>query len=364
MSNLTIAGGHGIGAASMSPPSALLSVGLIGTGSIGADHARRLARTVAGARVHSVFDVDSARAAAVGAEVGAEVRRSAGDVIEDPAVDAVLVASADESHAEMVLASIGARKPVLCEKPLAPTVTESLEIVAAEQAAGRMLVQVGFMRRYDEGFCSLKAAVRDGVIGQPVTSHCVHRNATSPPGFTSAMSFTSSVIHEVDTMRWLLDEEIVAVTVVPTRTSPLAPEGLRDPQIVLLETESGIVVDTEVFVNCQYGYDVRAELVGSLGAISLDQPSSSTVALEGARRRVVVWDWRDRFASAYRSEVQQWVAAVRARATEGAERPVATGAATAWDGYAATAVAESAAVALETGARQAVVLEARPPFYA
>ena len=342
----------------------MVSVGVIGTGSIGTDHVHRLASAIAGARVHSVFDVDSPRAAAVAGEVGAVARPSAREVIDDPAVDAVLVASADDSHAEMVLASIDAGKPVFCEKPLAPTVPESLEILAAEEAAGRMLVQVGFMRRYDEGFRSLKSAVGTGAIGQPVTSHCVHRNASSPPGFTSAMSFTSSVVHEIDTMRWLLSEEIVAVTVVRTRTSPLVPEGLRDPQIVLLETESGIVIDAEVFVNCRYGYDVRAELVGSLGAISLDHPSSSTLVLDGARRQVVVADWRDRFASAYQVEIQQWVSAVRAHLSTGEGRPVAEDAATAWDGYAATAVADAAIAALETGERQPVGLERRPVLYA
>ena len=362
----------------MSAARGIVSVGVIGTGSIGTDHVRRLAWTLAGARVHSVFDVDSARAGAVADEVGAQARASAHAVIEDEAVDAVLVASADESHAEMVLACIDAGKPVLCEKPLAPTVPESMQVLAAEQAGGRLLVQVGFMRRYDDGFRALKSAVETGAIGQPVTSHCVHRNASSPAGFTSAMSFTSSVIHEIDTMRWLLCEEIAAVTVVQTRTSPLAPEGLRDPQLVLLETESGIVIDVEVFVNCRYGYDVRAELVGSLGAISIDEPSASTLAAQGARRRVVVADWRDRFASAYRVEVQEWVRAVQLHlGTPGGQpgtpggrpgtpggRPVAAGAATAWDGYAATAVAEAATAALETGARQQVELGPRPPFYA
>jgi Predicted dehydrogenases and related proteins len=137
----------------------VVSVGVIGTGSFGTDHVHRLASTIAGARVHSVFDVDLARAAALAGEVGAVARRSARDVIDDPTVDAVLVASADASHAEMVLASIDAGKPVFCEKPLAPSVPESLEILAAEEAAGHMLVQVGFMRRYDEGFRSLKSAV-------------------------------------------------------------------------------------------------------------------------------------------------------------------------------------------------------------
>lgn len=364
-----------IGTTEVNASDAPLSVGVIGTGTIGTDHVYRLARTVAGARVHSVFDVDFGRASSVAHAAGAKAQRKAQHVIEDPEVDAVLVASPDPSHPEMVLASIGAAKPVLCEKPLAPSVGDCLEILAAEQGGRRLLVQVGFMRRYDEGFRFLKASVESTVIGQPVAAHCVHRNASSPPGYHSAMSFTSSVIHEIDAVRWILGEEITAVTVVRTRRSPLAPDGLRDPQIVLLESESGIVVDVEVFVNCQYGYDVRCELVGSVGAVSLEEPSSTTVSVAGMRRRVVAPDWRDRFAHAYRVEIQEWVNALRARPAVGAgdepgcpadgggARAVADGAPTAWDGYVATAVAEAAVTAMETGERTLVKLEPKPAFY-
>lgn len=349
-----------------------LSVGVIGTGSIGTDHAHRLARSISGARVHAVFDVDAGRAASVAGDLGALPRASAAEVMEDPDVDAVLVASADESHAEMVLGCIAAGKPVLCEKPLAPTTAECLEVIAAERSSGRRTVQVGFMRRYDPGFLALESAITSGQIGEVLLLHCVHRNASSPPNFTSSMSFTSSVIHEIDTARWLLGEELSAVTVVATRNSPLVPADLRDPQLALIESASGVVVEVEVFVNCQYGYDVRCEVVGSTGTTSLDEPSSSTLATAGARRQPIVADWRDRFAGAYHEELQRWVDDTRA----GLSATVATTAAaansggpsgpsgpSAWDGYAATAVAECAVKALESGVRVAVDLEARPDFY-
>jgi myo-inositol 2-dehydrogenase/D-chiro-inositol 1-dehydrogenase len=335
-------------------PEGILSVGVVGTGSIGTDHVRRLSRAVSGARVQAVFDVDKKRAAALADEIGVPARRDAREVIDDPGTDAVLVASADESHAEMVLACIAAGKPVLCEKPLAPTDEECRTVIAAEIASDRHLVQVGFMRRYDSGFLSLKNVIDNGTVGDVLIVHCVHRNASSPPGFTSSMSFTSSVIHEIDTVRWLLGEELAAVTVAGARQSPRAPSGLRDPQLARFESTSGAVIDVEVFVNCQYGYDVRCEVVGSEASAALDEPASITTISAGIRRQQIAPDWRDRFVDAYHAELQRWVDDTRMGRAGGPS---------AWDGYAATAAAECAIRSLETGQRIPIELDDRPAFY-
>jgi myo-inositol 2-dehydrogenase/D-chiro-inositol 1-dehydrogenase len=135
-------------------------IGVVGTGMIGRDHVRRLSRVLAGARVVAVTDVDAAAAAAVAAEYGSgeggasaiRVHASGQDVVADPEVDAVLVTSWGPTHEEYVLASIAAGKPVFCEKPLATTQEACLRILDAEVAAGRRLVQVGYMRRYDAAY--------------------------------------------------------------------------------------------------------------------------------------------------------------------------------------------------------------------
>jgi myo-inositol 2-dehydrogenase / D-chiro-inositol 1-dehydrogenase len=321
-------------------------VGVIGTGNIGAEHVRRLAQQVSGAEVSAVFDVDRERAIEVGAPVGAVVHHAANDVIDDPAVDAVLIASPGDLHAEQVLACIAAGKPVLCEKPLATTTESALKVVEAEAAHGRPLVRVGFMRRHDFGYRQVKAVLDSGGIGEPLLMHCVHRNVSVPSWFTSEMSLTDSVVHEIDAARWLLGAEIVAATVVAVRSSPLAG-GMRDPQLVLLETAAGVVVNVESFVNCQYGYDVRCEVVGSTGTVSLDTPSTGAVTRGGGRTQPLPDDWRTRFGQAYLDELQAWV--------DG--RP---GGATAWDGYAATAVAEACLRSLATGARSTVTLADAP----
>jgi len=182
----------------------------------------------------------------------------------------------------------------------------------------------------------------------------VHRNASSPPVFTTEMAITDSVVHEIDITRWLLGEEIVAASVVPVRPSPLAPAGVRDPQLVLLESASGAVIEIESFVNCQYGYDVRCEVVGSTGVASMGMPGAVTVTRSGARTQAIPDDWRDRFGGAYLTELQAWVDALHAG--------VATGP-SAWDGYAAAAVAEACVRSLGTGAKVPVVLADRPAMY-
>ncbi|GII23676.1 Gfo/Idh/MocA family oxidoreductase [Planosporangium mesophilum] len=335
----------------------VLNVGVIGTGNIGSDHVRRLATQVSGARVAALFDVDGERAGAVADRVGARVHSQAADVIEDIQVDAVVIASPGDTHADLVLACVAADKPVLCEKPLATTVESALKVLEAEVAHGRRLTRVGFMRRHDPGYRAVKVAVDDGSVGEPLLMHCVHRNASVPAGFTSDMSLTDSVIHEIDAARWLLGDEIVAATVVAVRPSPLATNGMRDPQLVLLETAGGAVVDVEVFLHCQYGYDVRCEVVGANGTVSLDTPTTGALTRSGRREQAVPEDWRVRFAPAYLDELQQWVDGVASGNGGG-------GGSSAWDGYAATAVAQACVASLSSGARTAVGLVDRPTLYA
>ena len=331
-----------------------LSVGVIGTGSIGTDHVGRLTREVAGSRVAAVFDVATERAAQVAASAGAKAHRQARDVIADPDVEAVVIASPDHTHAGLVLDCLAAGKPVLCEKPLAETAEDALAVVRAEAALGRRLVQIGFMRRYDPGYRQVKSTVDAGVIGEPLLLHCVHRNAGSGPGMTSEMALTGSVVHEIDAGRWLLGAEFTAVTVVAVRPSPLVGPGIRDPQLVLLETAAGVLVEVESFVNARYGYDVRCEVVGSTGTVSLDTPATGAVTVGGQRSTPVPPDWRERFAEAYRRELQEWVDGLAAGRVTGP---------TAWDGYAAAAVAEACVRSLHSGLRTEIGPAAPPALY-
>ena len=314
-----------------------IRIGVIGTGTMGADHARRLATTVRGATVSAVADVDRDRAEAVARDVGARVADDGLALIAADDVDAVLIASTVETHLEFTLAAIEAGKPVLCEKPLAATADEALRVVAAETALGRRLVIVGFMRRADPGYREAKATIEGGGIGEPLLLHNIHRNPSVAPWFTRAMTMTDSIVHEIDVTRWLLGEEIVAVQVIAPRRSPAAPRDLQDPQVAVFTTASGILSTVEFFGSAGYGYDVRCEIVGTTGAAAVDAG--------------VAPDFRVRFAAAYQSELETWIA--------GLERGEIAGP-SAWDGYAATRVAEAGVQAAATGRRVEIAPSRRP----
>ena len=332
-----------------------LRIGLVGAGQMGRYHLERLAGGVPDAEVVAVSDVYVEGAKQVADQVGARAYSDGHELIADDQVQAVLIASPGPTHEEFTLACLAADKPVLCEKPLAPTIDACLRVLEAETAKPRRLIQVGFMRRYDDGFRALKAAADAGRVGRPLLLHCRHRNASVPPGFTTDMMITDSVVHDIDVTRWLLGQEVVAATVYKARPSSLAPEGLLDPQMVLLETAEGVLVDVESFVTCQFGYDIRYELVGESGTLALGEHSGVHVRAEGGHHGPIPADFRERFAAAYQSELQEWVSGVLGGRVIGPS---------AWDGYATQAVAEAAVESQTTGGRVAVELVERPALYA
>ncbi|WP_430782111.1 Gfo/Idh/MocA family protein [Actinoplanes sp. G11-F43] len=325
-------------------------IGIIGTGIMGADHARLLTGAVSGACVAGVFDLDAERAGGVAANSGgARVFTDPYMLINDDGIDAVLIASSDATHEQFVLACFAAGKAVLCEKPLSPTVEGCTRILEAEVAAGRRLVTVGFMRRFDPGYTDLKALLKEGAVGTPLMLHNVHRNPAAVPGLPSSALITNSAVHELDITRWLFDEEITEVTVHTPRATAEGG-GTQDPQLLILRTESGVLSDVEIFVNARYGYEVRCELVAEAGTVTLDAPPPTSLRARGLHARELPADWRPRFAEAYRRELQDWI--------DGTDRG-----ATAWDGFAATFVAAACVAALESGERHSVNLPEVPALY-
>ncbi|MFF9324625.1 Gfo/Idh/MocA family protein [Streptomyces sp. NPDC014776] len=332
-----------------------LGVAVLGAGHMGADHIRRLDRVVSGARVAAVADPDTGRAKEAAAGIdGVSVHADAEAALDAPGVAAVLIASPGPAHEEALLAAFARGLPVLCEKPMVPDSAGALRVVETEARLGRRLAQIGFMRRYDAEYQRLKSLLDGGTLGRPLMLHCVHRNVSSPPGFTSAMLVNSSVSHEIDAARWLLGQELTAVTVLRPRPSAGAPQGLADPQFVLFETERGALVDVEVFVNCGFGYQVRCEAVCEAGSARIGEERGTVVTTGGTAGVEVPQDYLVRFADAYDREVQAWVDATRAGRVTGPG---------AWDGYAASVVAEAGVRSLEDGGRVAVGLAPRPALY-
>ncbi|MER9856400.1 Gfo/Idh/MocA family oxidoreductase [Mesorhizobium sp. M0098] len=311
---------------------------------MGADHARTLATQVGGATLVAVSDPDEARAREVARANQARRHHTDGfALIEDPAVEAVIVASPDHTHAGMVLACLRAGKPVLCEKPLAPTMAECRELIEAEHRTGRRMIQVGFMRRFDPGYAAMYATLSSGRLGRPLLMHCAHRNAAAPGFFTPEMSIANAAVHEFDVARWMLGLEAVAVTAL--RSTSKANGALRDPILLLLEMHHGVLIDIEIFMNAAYGYDIRAELVCENGTVELGRPAPNLVRNEGGEARTFPSDWRGRFSDAYRLQLHAWIGGIGGKTQSGAG---------ALDGYVATLIAQAALRSLASGAREEI----------
>ncbi|MBN8630476.1 MAG: Gfo/Idh/MocA family oxidoreductase [Rhodobacterales bacterium] len=331
-----------------------IRIAVIGAGLMGADHAKIVAEDMPGARLQVVCDRDSARAAGVAGAYGAEVASDPEAVIARADVDAVIIASPDFTHAPLSLACIRAGKRVMCEKPLSQSSAECLTVIEAEQVAGARFVQLGFMRRYDEAYVQMKAALVQGRLGRALMMHNFHRNVSTPAtDFTGAMAITNSAPHEFDVVRHVLGTEYAAISA----TQPKRSDALVAPVCMVLETLDGQVVTIEVNNNAAYGYDIRAELVGETASIALNPVAYTRLDAGLTNATAYDADWRSRYRDAYVRQNRAFL------------RFVQTGdfpqiAASAWDGYAAAVVAEAGVRALASGQKIPVTMMARPELYA
>jgi myo-inositol 2-dehydrogenase/D-chiro-inositol 1-dehydrogenase len=330
-------------------------IGIIGPGGMGEAHIQRITNLLSGGKVVAVADINPARAKAVAEPLGATVYPDGASLIRAEEVDAIMVTSFGPAHEESVIRAIEAGKPVFCEKPLAPTAVACLRIMAAEQKAGRRLVQVGFMRRYDASYRQMKAVLDSGEIGEPLMVHCAHRNPTVPEIYTADMAINDTAIHEIDTMRWLLGEEFVTARVDKPKKTRNRFSHLQDPLVLILESESGVRVDDEIFVNIQYGYDIRCEAVAETGTVSLADQHKVERRDGGGHHNALATSHVDRFDGAFTTELQSWIRSVEIAKTSGPSS---------WDGYAAAVVCDAGVQALaEDGRTVPITMIAKPSFY-
>jgi myo-inositol 2-dehydrogenase/D-chiro-inositol 1-dehydrogenase len=329
-----------------------LRVAVLGVGMMGAFHVDALSKRIKGARVTVVNDYFVEKATELADTIGARVVADPIDAINDPEVDAVLIASPGKAHDEQVNACLDAGKPVLCEKPLTTDIASAYAIVQKQAALGRELIQVGFMRRFDAEYVALKKLITEGGLGNPLVVHCTHRNPAVPDFFNSEFMIRDSVVHEVDVARFLLDEEISSVSVIKGVATSAAPEGTSDPMIVVFETESGRIVTDEIYVRTGVAYEVRTEVVGELGSAFIGLDQNLQVKSAGGRwGGQITPSFVERFGAAYDTELQRWVDAAKQGTIDGPG---------AWDGYAAVAVCEAGVEAVRTGEKVSVDMGARP----
>ena len=327
--------------------------GIVGIGMMGRMHATSLQRNPH-AEVVAVCARTESKVKAFQEEFGVPYGyTNVDELVNNPEVDAIVVATGADAHKAPCLAACKAKKHIFCEKPLADTVEKCKEAEAIIAAHPELTFMLGFMRRYDPGYNQLKKAIDSGKYGLPLMLHCVHRNYDAP-GFTTSMPVENSMIHEIDVLRWLLGENYKTAEVVFPKTTRNAEGELRDPQIMYLTTESGVRIDVESFVNCRYGYDVRCEVVCEEGCINLPEPANAMIRTNDARVTPICHDWSERFPEAYNIEFQSWINACKEGRVDGPS---------AWDGYTAQVTAKAASKARDTQSVVEIKYDAMPDFY-
>lgn len=331
-----------------------LKIGLIGTGAIGRDHLRRIMDVIQGATVTAVADYNEAAARGAAEPYGIEVFSSGEELIRSELVDAVIIASSDDSHARYTLECISQRKHVLCEKPLATTVEDCIAILRQEELAGQRFVQVGFMRRYDRGYQHLKQIIDSGELGELLMIRSSHRNKTHAANHTTDMTIKNSGIHELDIVRWLTGQEYQEGLALLTRQNQTTDPQIRDPQLILTRSCNGVTSEVEVNMNSGYGYDIQCEIICEKGTARLADPQEVVLRADGFHGHKVHSDWSARFVEAYDREIQDWVDSVLKNQSSGAS---------AWDGYAAQVAAQTLIESRDSGRLVPFAMIDQPELY-
>ena len=292
-------------------------VGLVGLGRMGRCHAANLAGRIPGARLVRIVDVDEDVARENAARLGGvEWSARYEDLLEDPEIEAVVVASPTPLHPEMAELAAAAGKHVFCEKPVSLELERTLQVIEAVRGAG-VKMQVGFHRRFDPDYRAAREKVSAGHIGEIYLFRTSLREMRSP-GFDyikgSGGFFADVTVHDFDAARWLVGE-ISEVTVAGAALSDPGFEevGDIDNAVITLRFASGAlgVIDNSRVAG--YGYECSSEILGHRGTLRLD--NHRRVAVEtltpGRACRDHVSDFVERFADAYREEMEHFIRAVR-----------------------------------------------------
>lgn len=301
-------------------PDQPLTVALIGAGRIGQVHAANLAFRIPEAALAAVADPDR-RAAETLAERCRipKMAASAEEIFSDPAIQAVVICSPTDTHAEFIVKAARSGKHVFCEKPIDHDLGRIDEALEAVRAAGVKL-QVGFNRRFDASFARVRRAVAAGEIGRPQIVHIVSRDPAPPPLAYLRRSgglFLDMTIHDFDMARFLVGDEVEQIYVeAGVLVDPAIGEaGDLDTAVVLLRFRGGALGTIDNSRRAVYGYDQRVEVFGSRGAIATQNryPNEAVVSDAGAvRRDLPLHFFLERYEESFRSELAAFVESVLA----------------------------------------------------
>ena len=295
---------------------ALIKMGVIGLGRMGQLYTNLLSSQINGAKLYAVAEIHEQARSRVAAEF--DITRAFADfheLLALPELDAVIIATPTSTHHDLVVAAAEAGKAILCEKPLALTLAETR---SAQEAVARAQVplQVGFMRRFDAAYQKAKTLIDNGQIGFPVTFKSLSRDPFCPrPEYAdpakSGGLILDMAIHDFDLARWLMSSEVERVTAEGTTLvcKVLESVGDIDNALINMRFVSGALGNIEVSRNAFYGYDIRTEILGSEGAVTVGVHQYTPVLLltrAGAQHDITPY-LMERFGDAYRKQLQHFV---------------------------------------------------------
>jgi myo-inositol 2-dehydrogenase/D-chiro-inositol 1-dehydrogenase len=325
--------------------SSMLRFAQFGAGRIGAIHAANLA-ALPKTQLLYVIDVNADAALDLAVRHGAQVA-DAHTAFRDPKVDAVIIASSTDTHADLAIAAARAGKAIFCEKPIDLSLRRVDACIAAVTKA-KVPMFVGFNRRFDPSFSALHARIARGDIGDVEQVIITSRDPGLPPVSylkVSGGQFRDMTIHDFDMARWLLGEEPVELFAYGSCLvdQAVAKVGDTDSAMVLMKTASGKLCHINNSRRASYGYDQRIEVHGSKGRLTAGNRTATSVELADAVAVTAdkpLFFFLERYADAYRAELAAFVEAVVNR------KPLPV---TAEDGRQAIVLAEAAVKSLKTG---------------
>lgn len=299
----------------------MTGIAVFGAGRIGRIHARNL-HSHADAVVRHIVDVDPKAANGLARTCNARVS-SAEEALSDAEVSAVVIASSTDTHTELIMLAAAAGKAIFCEKPIDLDIDTARKGVNAAQQNGVHL-SIGFNRRHDPSFGRLKEQIAAGTVGSIEHVMITSRDPSPPPGeyvLRSGGLFRDMMIHDFDMARWLLGEEPVEIYADGSVLidDAIGNAGDIDSAVALLKTADGKLCSIHNSRRCSYGYDQRIEVFGSAGAISAGNKTASTVETAnsaGFHTDVVLPFFLERYADAYRIQLDKFLRAVRGESVD------------------------------------------------
>lgn len=333
----------------------MIQVGLLGAGRIGKVHAKSIVADPR-SRLVAVCDVDAEAARQLAAGCGAKAL-SAREILADPAIDAVLIATSTDTHATLIEEAVNADKAVLCEKPVDLNLDCALACQALAAKAGRP-VMIGFNRRFDPNFAALKRAFDAGEIGKGELLSITSFDPSPPPvGYVkqSGGLFRDMAIHDFDMACWLFGAAPESVTAIASSIvdPAIGAAGDVDTAVISLRFADGRIAVVKNSRRAAYGYDQRVELLGAGGLLSAGNVLENTltrITTAGAQSAKPEYFFLERYMKAYEAEWRAFVDALES----GADYPV-----TLQDGVNALAVAEAATLSWQSG-KTVQLVDGRP----